>query len=133
MAQPKIQQHDSGGFYFGQVKRKFRRINISGFVGDLADGNSIVGGFVENISAGGFKMTNIPESFTAEKHTYKAILSGGNKHYKVLVKPCWRGQGKEKHNVDMGFKILDAPWQWVALTMDQIADFETDDNIGFQS
>ena len=133
MVQPKKQKHDARGFHFGQVKRKHRRIDIPGFVGDLADGNSIVGGLIENISAGGFKMINVPESFTAEKHTYKAILSGGDKHYKVLAKPCWRKQGKDKNNVEIGFKILDAPWEWVALTLDEIADFDTDDNIGFQS
>jgi hypothetical protein len=133
MIQPNDNTHDAGGFNFGQVERKFQRLWVPGFVGELADGKSIVGGIVEDISEGGFKITSIPDSFTAEKHTYSAILSGGGKHYKVLAKPCWRKQGQGKNNVEIGFKILDAPWEWVELTMAEIPEFDTDDDFGYKA
>lgn len=99
-----------------QHKRKYRRSFIADFVADLADGRKIIGGIVENISPGGFEITSLPKSFTAEKHFYTTVLSGGGKHYKILAKPCW-SKKKGKHHVDIGFKILDAPWQWLELTL----------------
>jgi hypothetical protein len=101
---------------FGQVKRKYQRAEVGGFHGNLADGRKVIGGVVDNISTGGFAFTHVPESFSAEKHSYTAVLSGGGKHYKLLAKPCWRKK-KENNTIQIGFKILDAPWEWVDLTM----------------
>lgn len=123
----------SNGFRFGQMKRKHQRAGMSGFVGDLADGKLVFGGNVEDISIGGFKITNIPQSFGAEKHTYTTILSGGGKHYRLLAKPCWKKQGSRKDNLDIGFKILDAPWEWVAFIMKEIPECHYEDSFGFQA
>jgi hypothetical protein len=120
-------------FRFGQMKRKYRRAGLSGFVGDLAVGKLVIGGHVADVSIGGFKITDIPSTFGAEKHTYTAILSGGGKHYRLLVKPCWKRQGSGKGNVDMGFKIIDAPWEWVEFTMNEIPEFDYEDSFGFQA
>ncbi len=125
--------HVSSGFRFGQMKRKYRRAGLSGFVGDLADGKLVVGGNIEDISTGGFKITDIPNSFAAEKHTYTAILSGGWKHYRLLAKPCWKRQAAGKGSVEIGFKILDAPWDWVEFTMNEIPEFDYEDSFGFQA
>lgn len=125
--------YEARGFRFGQMNRKDRRAGVGGFVGDLADGNLVFGGTVADISAGGFKIVNIPESFSAEKHTYTAVLSGGGKHFRLLAKPCWRKQGAGRGNVEMGFKILDAPWEWIELTMNEIPEFDYEDNFGFQA
>ncbi len=100
----------------GQRRRKYRRTLIPDFVGDLADGGKVIGGVVDNISPGGFEITNLPKSFAAEKHHYTTVLSGGGKHYRMLVKPCW-SKKKGAYHRDIGFKILDAPWQWLELTM----------------
>ena len=105
----------------GQRKRKYRRTWIPGFIGDLVDGQKIIGGMIENISTGGFEMANLPKSFTAEKHTYTVVLSGAGRHYKMLAKPCWsKKNGGE--NINFGFKILDAPWEWVAFTLQEIPE-----------
>lgn len=125
--------NEASGFRFGHMNRRHRRAGVPGFVGDLADGNLVIGGIVEDISTGGFKLTNIPESFAAEKHTYTAILSGGGKHYRLLAKPCWRRKGAGFASVEMGFKILDAPWEWLALTMNEIPEFDFEDEFGFQA
>ncbi len=123
----------SYGFRFGQMKRKYRRVGFCGFVGDLAIGKLVVGGNIEDLSIGGFKITGIPLSFGAEKHTYSAILSGGGKHFRLLAKPCWKKQGSRKGSVDLGFKILDAPWEWVKFTMNEIPEFDYEDSFGFQA
>lgn len=113
-----------------QVKRKHRRVAMRGFVGDLADGNSIVCGDVENISKTGFKFSNAPATFTAEKFTYTIVLSRHGEHFRVLAKPCWKRRG-EKNHTEVGFKILDAPWEWVELTTREIPEFDYNDLSGF--
>jgi hypothetical protein len=125
--------HSASGFRFGQMKRKYRRTGLSGFVGDLADGNVVIGGNIQDISTGGFKITNIPETFAAEKHTYTAILSGSGKHYRLLAKPCWKKQGFGEGKLEIGFKILDAPWEWIEFTMNEIPEFDFEDTFGFQA
>jgi len=107
------------GFQLGRQKRRYPRAMIEGFVGNLADGMRVVEGRVGNISTGGFEFINIPESFTAEKHSYTVKLASDGKYYKLLVKPCWR-KAKSENVVDIGFKILDAPLEWLAYTINNI-------------
>lgn len=115
------------GIKFGQRKRKYHRAGVLGFVADFADGNRIITGIVENVSTGGFEINNLPKSFIAEKHIYTVILSGGGKHYKMLVKPCWRKQ--KGFNVLIGFKIVEASWEWMQLTMHEIAEIQNKKNL----
>ena len=100
-----------------RITRKYRRAGMAGFVGDVADGKNIFSGHVTDISLGGFKVADLPQSFSAERHTYVAILSGGGKYYRVLAKPCWKRTGSMTSRIDIGFKILDAPWEWVEFAM----------------
>ena len=123
----------SNSIRFGQLKRKYRRAGLTGFVGDLADEKLVVGGNIEDISTGGFRITNVPESFDAGKHTYVAILSGGGKHYRLLAKPCWKKPGSGKGNLEIGFKILDAPWEWVEFTIKTIPEFDYEDDFGYHA
>ncbi len=109
----------SSGFRLGPTERKYRRLEVPGFVGDLADGKAVLGGVVADISLGGFKITTRRKSFAADRHAYTAILTGGGNHYRLLAKPCWRRAGSGKDNIQIGFKILEAPWEWVQLTMNQ--------------
>lgn len=118
-----IKNNKGHGLQFGQLKRKYCRARIPGFIVDLADGKKIIGGIVETLSTGGFEITNLPKSFAAEKHTYTAVLSGGGKHYKMLAKPCWKKE-KGKNYLNIGFKILDAPWKWVEFTMNEIPEID---------
>ncbi len=107
----------ANGIRFGHMDRRYRRMPVAGFVGDIADGNIVVGAMIEDISTGGFKMTSVPELFRAEKHTYTVVLSGGGKHYRLLAKPCWRKKESGSDRTEMGFKVIDAPWEWFELTM----------------
>ncbi len=107
------------GFQLGRQKRRYPRAIVEGFTGNLADGMRIVEGRVGNISAGGFEFSNIPDSFTADKHSYTMKLSNGGKYYKLLVTPCWR-KPKGGDIFDIGFKILDAPLDWLEYTFNSI-------------
>ncbi len=120
-------------FRFGHAKRKHRRMKFTGFVGDLGDGKLAVGGKVLDVSIGGFKITDIPSSFVFAQHTYTAIVSGGGKHYRLLAKPCWKKHGGSKADVTVGFKILDAPWEWVEFAMKEIEELDYEDSFVFHA
>ena len=119
MSQARVQQLKWGGAAFPvKVKRKGRRKKVFGFVGDIADTASLVGGEIENICAGGFKMINISDTFTAANHTYTVVLNEHGNYYRLVAKPCWKKKGVKKGSIEIGFKIIDAPWEWVDLTLD---------------
>ena len=107
----------------GKVKRKNTRTQVQGFVGDIAVGSSTVNGNVADISCSGIKMTALPKNFSAVKHIYTTIISGDGKHYRLLVKPCWKKKN-EHGGVEVGFKIMDAPLEWVDLTLNMSSGFE---------
>ncbi|MFW2364997.1 MAG: PilZ domain-containing protein [Desulforhopalus sp.] len=111
----------------GPVKRKSRRARIPGLIADLADGNAIVGGKVDNISQSGFSFTHVLPDFAADKHTYTIVLSRDGRHYRIIAKPCWRLQGEGEQN-KIGFKILDAPWEWLEFTMTEIPEFDYEES-----
>lgn len=123
----RMERSDTGD---GPVKRKSRRAKIPGFIADLADGNAIIGGKVGNISQNGFSFTHVSPEFPADKHAYTIVLSRNGSHYRVIAKPCWRLQGEEN---EIGFKILDAPWEWLEFTMTEIPEFDYDVSTIFQA
>jgi len=117
---------------FGQLKRKYRRMDITGFDCDIADGSSSYGGKVEDISSGGFKITNIPQSFSADRYVYTVLLSSQDgKHFRLLARPCWSKRNSGADRLEMGFRIIDAPWEWTEFTFGEISDVDYEDDYVF--
>jgi len=117
---------------YGQLKRKYRRMDITGFDCDIADGPSSHGGKVEDISSGGFRITNIPQSFSAEKHVYTVLLSSQDgKHFRLLARPCWSRENSGTGRVEMGFRIVDASWEWMEFTFGETPDVDYEDDYVF--
>lgn len=104
----------------GGIHRRFEREKVNGFSGDIADGNQMIGGEIDNVSTNGFKMVNITDGFRAKKHCYQAIISGDGKYYKLLAKPCWKRQTAE--GMEIGFKIVDAPWEWFEFILESVPE-----------
>ena len=114
------ERHTLPDFGIGRTTRRHRRAGFAGYVGDLSDGQAIYGCHLADLSLGGFRVVDLPETFVACRHTYVAILSGGGAHYRVIAKPCWKRRGRVAGRIDIGFKILDAPWKWVEFVMNKI-------------
>ena len=115
-------QQEIGGFFFGKVERKSQRTKISGFMGDIGGSNSLVGGDIKNISCGGFMLANVPATFSANKHTYTIVITGSGKHYRLVAKPCWHNKSDGEDTLEIGFKIIDAPWDWLDLTFNEMPE-----------
>ena len=104
-------QDRMGGLY-----RQASRTPVAGFSGDIADGNRLHGGIVENVSIRGFKMTQVGEWFRGDEHCYRTILSGNGKHFKLIAKPCWRRESEQ--GLEIGFKIIDVSWEWAEMILE---------------
>lgn len=102
------------------VNRRFERNSVKGYYSDVASSNSVCGGIVEDISLTGFKVSQLPDSFDDNQHVYSVIITHGDSRYKILAKLCWDKKLPGSDGVEVGFKIIDAPWEWAALAIDNI-------------
>lgn len=97
------------------ISRRYPRGRIDGYSVDIADGRFFAHGAIADISLTGFKMALSFDSFKADQYSYTTIISGKGRHFKLLVKPCWKNSSGQKSEV--GFKIVDAPWEWAEFAM----------------
>lgn len=118
-------------FNLGMQKRRYRRNDVAGMIGEISGGNTVMRGNVTDISVGGFKISNIPANFDADKHAYKTVLSCRGRHFKLLVTPCWQRQGSDPYSIEIGFKILDSTWEWVEFSAQTLS--VTEEGIGFHA
>lgn len=111
-------------------KRKHPRFQVDGLACHIADGNLVLDGVVGDISSGGFKMANLPQSFMADRHIYKAVLSGNGHHHPLVVIPCWSEKTANSQVETVGFRIIEASWEWTeyilntASVLENINSFE---------
>ncbi len=117
----------------GDTKRKKPRAVVKGYMGDIADGRVVLNGNVEDISSGGLRMTNLPDSFSDKERNYMTVISGMGKHFKVLVRPCWSKQVVGNKSIEVGFRIIEAPWEWEELIVSTVSDSCYDNNFTFQA
>ncbi len=94
------------------IRRKNNRIRVKGVLGDIADGNFAFGGIGEDISSTGVKITQLPEDFYISSQSYRTVISGGGKHYRILIRPCWMKKDHLTRTAEIGFKIIEASWEW---------------------
>lgn len=115
------------------LKRRNSRFNVHGLVGDIADGNLVLGGIVEDVSFNGFRMSNLPKNFSAARRSYTTVISGNNKHYRCIVVPCWSQKSDKSRFVDVGFKIVQAPWEWTEFVLSAASSLAFSEDLAFQA
>ncbi len=95
-------------------KRRFNRMELHGHIADIADGNFIYGGIIEDVSLGGLKLNSLPTKFAIEGRTYCIVVSGeaSETHFKIKVRPRWKRTVKSGLSMDVGFMVVDAPMEW---------------------
>lgn len=103
---------------FGRRERRFRRTKISGFDCQIADGASVFKGSIDDLSAQGFSMSHVPESFCDESKIFRAIFSNGNSYFKITIVARWSRAHSDGSGFHVGYKILDNDWKWVHFSMD---------------
>jgi hypothetical protein len=100
-----------------QEKRRHERMELHGHIADIADGNFIYGGILEDVSFGGLKLNSLPTKFAIEGRTYCIVVSGeaSETHLKLTVRPRWKRKVKSGLSMDVGFMVVDAPLKWTDL------------------
>ncbi len=117
----------------GILKRRYQRTGVRDVVADIGDGNDVLAGLVTDISSGGFKMIRVADTFTIDRYSYPTIISGGGRYYKVLAKPCWHRINSRTHSQEIGFKIVDASWEWTEFVLNTASDADIEDDWGYQA
>ena len=100
-----------------QEKRRHERMELHGHIADIADGNFIYGGIIEDISLGGLKLNSLPAKFAIEGRIYCIVVSGeaSETHFKINVRPRWKRMVKSGLSMDVGFMVVEAPLEWTHL------------------
>jgi len=102
------------------VARRFGRMAVAGISVGIADESSYAVAVAENISQGGLKLAGLSPRFQADKFLYRAVVSTDGKSFRLTVKPCWR-RSDNGQSVEIGFKVIEAPWEWYEFTDPQIS------------
>lgn len=110
-------------------KRRHERIELHGHIADIADGNFIYGGIIEDVSLGGLKLNSLPTKFVIEGRIYCIVVSGeaSETHFKIKVRPRWKRMVKSGLSMDVGFMVVDAPLEWTELVKKIMPKKEKDD------
>ena len=117
MQQLRVQDRQAEGKRFGMTGRRHRRWAVREMTARIADGKALFEGRVFDVSTGGFRLQRKPDDFTASALSYTIILSHGRQRFKLLAKPCWAKTDAGGSHQDIGFRIIDAPWQWLEMVM----------------
>lgn len=94
-------------------KRMQPRLELKGYIGDVADGHLVYDGIVGDISVEGLRLTDLPDRFIVDKYKkYKLVISGGTDqmYYKLTVSPRWKRQNG--YHLEVGFNIIQASPNW---------------------
>ena len=98
-------------------KRRHERMELHGHIADIADGDFIYGGIIEDVSLGGLKLNSLPTKFVIEGRIYCIVVSGevSEAHFKIKVRPRWKRLDNAGLSMDVGFMVVDAPREWTNL------------------
>lgn len=110
-------------------KRMHDRAELHGHIADIADGNFIYGGIIEDISISGLKLNSLPTKFSIEGRIYRIVISGGadNEHIKLKARPRWKKTSRNGLSMDVGFRVIDAPWEWTELVHSRLPEQEPEE------
>ena len=93
-------------------KRSSERHMTMGLMSTVSDGKAAYLGVVEDISATGVCMSQVPAVFDDTVEHCFTVLKGPSSDYKVLLRPCWaRATNRGMYKV-IGFRIDDPSESW---------------------
>ncbi len=96
----------------GKSDRKHNRHKTLGLMSFISDGKSSVLGIVENLSATGIKIGQIPLDFDESAQKCKAVIHGPTGDFNVFMVPRWSEETNNGMYKTIGFQIVDPPDGW---------------------
>ncbi len=103
--------------------RRYERAVVEGYKGEIAYGNQVISGVVNEVSPAGLRISQLPEDFSINRRHYIAVVSGYKKQFKIIIRPRWFKTIEDSDSLDVGFSIVDAPWEWLEFISKTIPEF----------
>ena len=113
----------------GMEKRRYDRIILKGYIADIGDGKFAYGGIIEDVSADGLRLNDLPAKFAVEGKRYTIVISGGSSddYFKLTVFPRWRS--KRGRTVDVGFRVVKSSPGWKTLIRKVIPKVKEEEDV----
>jgi len=93
-------------------KRANERHLTMGLMSTVSDGKGAYLGVVEDISTAGVCLSQVPAVFDDGAEHCFTVVKGGEKDYKIVLRPCWaRATNRGMYKV-IGFQIEDPTESW---------------------
>ncbi len=105
---------------YARDKRQYERLELRGLIANTADGNRVFNGYIEDLSSGGFKISQLPNNFEVKEKQYITFISGYEKQFLVTIQPCWHKKCDSGNYQEVGFKIVMPPKTWTHFIHDML-------------
>ena len=98
--------------YMVKQQRQDERHKTFGLMSFISDGKSSVLGIVEDLSAKGLRIGQVPLDFNATVQSCKAVIHSPTGDFNILLKPRWEKETNRGMYKTIGFQIIDPPSGW---------------------
>ena len=97
-----------------ESRRGSARHKTLGLMSFISDGKTSVLGVVEDLSATGVRVAQVPRDFDTTVQRCKAVINSPGGEYTVTLKPRWVQETNRGMYKTIGFQIVDPPPGWTA-------------------
>ncbi|GAB4340805.1 MAG: hypothetical protein Kow0089_14750 [Desulfobulbaceae bacterium] len=95
-----------------QENRRNERHKTLGLMSFISDGKSSVLGIIEDLSASGLRVGQIPLDFNEKAGNCKAVIHSPTEDFNVVLQPRWSQESNRGMYKTIGFQIVDPPAGW---------------------
>jgi len=93
-------------------RRKCKRNATMGLMSIMSDGDSACIGVVEDVSATGIRVSQIPSRFSEHSQGYFGVVYGPLQDFKLKLQPKWRSEIKKNMYQMIGFQVVNPTPKW---------------------
>jgi len=95
-----------------QNRRAAERYSTRGLMSSIWDGKAACMGVIEDVSATGLRISQVPFHFDDHAPRCFSIVHGPHRDYTVLLQPCWRVETRRGMYKMIGFRVDNPPSLW---------------------
>ena len=97
----------------GKSDRKNKRLETLGLMSFISDGKSSVLGIVEDLSATGLRVGQVPLDFDDSVQQCKAVVHSPTGDFNMILMPRWIEETNRGMYKSIGFQITAPPDGWI--------------------
>ncbi len=93
-------------------RRTSKRHATPGLMSSIWNGESACIGIIEDVSATGIRVSNIPSHFIEQSRKCFIIVHGPLQDFKLMLQARWKSETKKKTDQMIGYKIVKPTLNW---------------------